>query len=514
MMVCLLFGANVQAQGERELLQQAREAMERGQELYAQQDYAAAAEAFLQAYAARPFSAFLYNAGISYERLGDARRSIEFYERYIEAEPHATDAEEVRERIARLRAALMAAEAQSVPTPEGSSEGATPEGTSEGSSEGATPEGSSEGATPEGTSEGSSEGAMPEGTSEGATPLVEAGPARLMKSLLSIETVPADAQITLRANGQVVGQGRSPFTQTLDEGRYNISVEHPDYRTVNHEIRVRPGKVYVAILELSQGEFLGYLRVVSDPPGASVYLDDREQGAVGRTPYLSPIPTGEHHLWVERPGYQVEERDIEISIGEDVALDVSLERVTYGRLRVVANAPGAKVLVDGREVGNVPYEGEFPAGVHRVTVRHDGLKDWEEEVELQRGQLTPLRVRLRPAVGRGNAWALLTTSILAAGGGLALAILGDDLRTELRNDQSAGRLASDDNRFFRGKLLNGGANAAFGLAGFLGLLSIYFFVRDPLPDSEGTVLEPRDWTLIPTFDPVYRAGGADFRWSF
>jgi hypothetical protein len=59
-----------------------------------------------------------------------------------------------------------------------------------------------------------------------------------------------------------------------------------------------------------------------------------------------------------------------------------------------------------------------------------------------------------------------------------------------------------------------GADAAFGLGALLGILSIYYFLRDPLPDSEATVLEPRDWALLPYVDPAGRGGGGALRWRF
>ena len=97
-----VLAAPVAAQSERELLQQAREAMERGQEAYQGERWEEAAGAFLEAYRARPFSAFLYNAGIAYERSSNFPEAIRFYERYLEAEPDASDVEEVRGRAPRL----------------------------------------------------------------------------------------------------------------------------------------------------------------------------------------------------------------------------------------------------------------------------------------------------------------------------------------------------------------------------------------------------------------------------
>ena len=505
----LAFGGlptTAQSQSERELLQQARREMERGQELYLQERWTDAADAFMAAYAAKPFSAFLYNAGIAHEKNGDAAKAVEFYERYLEDEPDASDAEEVRERVERLRAILNPSTPEGG-TPEGTPEGGTPEGGSE-----TTGETGSTGETETGTT--TTENGSQTGTETGSTATLVAAPPRPMKSLLSVETVPDDATITIRQGQTVIGEGASPYAHTLDEGEYEISVSHPDYQTISRSMQVRPGKVYVAILEMSQGEFLGYMRVVTDPPGANIYIDDREEGAVGQTPFQNVIATGTHHIWIERPGYGTEERDIEIMLGGDVTQEVQLTRLTYGRIRVVGNVPAAKVLVDGEEVGEVPYEGDVEAGPHTVTVRYDGMKDWEETVDVQRGQLTPIRVRLRPAVARGGAWATAAFAVLFVAGGVVTRVMAGNELSALEADRNAGILASEDSRRDFGFGLSIGSLAAFGIGGILGLLSIYYFVRDPLPDSEGNILEPRDWTLMPMVDPVHRAGGVDMRWRF
>jgi hypothetical protein len=142
------------------------------------------------------------------------------------------------------------------------------------------------------------------------------------------------------------------------------------------------------------------------------------------------------------------------------------------------------------------------------------MKDWVEDVDVPRGQLTPIRVRLRPAVSRGGAWAALTIAAVTGGGGLALAILSDHLEDDLRADRAAGVLASDDPRITRGRWYTISADAAFGLAGLTGILSLYYFLRDPLPDSEGRVLAPRDWAFLPSIDPLGGSAGLSVRRRF
>ena len=50
----------------------------------------------------------------------------------------------------------------------------------------------------------------------------------------------------------------------------------------------------------------------------------------------------------------------------------------------------------------IPYEGDVPAGRHTIRVSADAMKDWEETVEIQRGQVTPMRIRLRPSPAHGG----------------------------------------------------------------------------------------------------------------
>jgi hypothetical protein len=75
-------------------------------------------------------------------------------------------------------------------------------------------------------------------------------------------------------------------------------------------------------------------------------------------------------------------------------------------------------------------------------------------------------------------------------------------------------LANADPRCVRAQIYTIAANGAFGLGALMGFLSIYYFLRDGLPDSEGTTLEPRDWTLRPHVDLRQRAAGASLDWTF
>jgi hypothetical protein len=251
---------------------------------------------------------------------------------------------------------------------------------------------------------------------------------------------------------------------------------------------------------------LGFLRVVTNVPGANVFVDKKEQGALGKTPFQNATSTGVHRVWIEKPGYKPVERDIEIGVGDDLLLKVDIERVEHGRLRVVTNNPAAKVYIDGATAGGVPLEKDVGAGEHTVRVTAPNMKDWKETVKVERGQATPVRVRLRPKVGRAGAWVTAGVSLAFLSAAITTGVIGHRLEDQLAKDQRAGILANDDPRLLRGKLLYISSDIGYGLAGAFAALATWYFLRDPLPDSEGRVLEPRDWALNPVLAPD-RAGG-------
>lgn len=469
----------------RSPMEVAREHMERGQALYGAGRFIESAEEFLSAYEAQPFSAFLYNAGVSYEKVDDPGRAADYFARFLATDPQAGNASKLTARIERLRGLQRAREQAELAAS------------------------AARGASGQDAARMQAElQSARQRLAEVESQLAALGGKQSFKSLLSVQITPSDATVTIKDDsGATVYRGYGSLdAKTLDAGVYTVEVEHPKYKTLSHRLDVAAGRVHVIIAEMSQGQFLGFLRVESDVPGANVFVDDHEAGALGRTPFQNAMKVGKHRVWIERPGYKPIEREIQVDIGEDALIKVELERVDYGRVRVVANRPDAEVYIDGRKVGRVPIETQVDHGKHEVRVSADGMKDWEEDIEVQRGQATPLRVRLRPRMGRAGAWVTAGVAAGVLGGSIAVAFMGKKIEDDLNQDLKDGTLRSDDDRPDRGKWYYIGADVGFGLTLGLAGLATYYFLRDPLPDSEGRVLEPRDWAFTPSVAPD-RVGG-------
>src|SRR5512134_3341771 len=92
-----------------EALRKAQASFDQGQSDYLQGKYDEAAQAFQDAYAARPFPQFLYNVGASFHMKGKKTsdvpsyaKAVEYYKRYLKEEPQATDRPKVEKAIAVL----------------------------------------------------------------------------------------------------------------------------------------------------------------------------------------------------------------------------------------------------------------------------------------------------------------------------------------------------------------------------------------------------------------------------
>ncbi len=87
---------------------EAKQLYEQGVIHFKEGDYAAAQEAFKEAYNLSGRADLLYNLGVCAERLGDVQRAIAYYQVYLDERPDAPDAEQVRAKMEKLQEPLDA----------------------------------------------------------------------------------------------------------------------------------------------------------------------------------------------------------------------------------------------------------------------------------------------------------------------------------------------------------------------------------------------------------------------
>ncbi|MFZ5890086.1 MAG: PEGA domain-containing protein [Myxococcota bacterium] len=172
--------------------------------------------------------------------------------------------------------------------------------------------------------------------------------------------------------------------------------------------------------------FIGDLRITSNEPGATIYIDNAEAGV---TPLANPlrVDMGPRRIRVTKPGFKEFNQTVEIVGGGQSTLDARLNQETHeGTLRVVGGV-GTTIRVDGKVVGMGQWQGTLPSGLHTVEVTADHKLPYRSDSLVQDGELSTVQVTLQnepsstPAAASSGGSA---TWLWVAGGAVLAAGLG------------------------------------------------------------------------------------------
>lgn len=467
--------------GTAKQLEAIRKQMETGLALFVGGKYEQAAQTFDAGYAQHPYSAFLFNAGVCYQKLGKPEVALERYREYMRIDPNAPDIDKVQRRVAAL-------EGQRAPPPQPP---AVDGGAGDAGEAGAPP---------------------PPPPPPPAEEIPDTEDA--MRSLVVVETDPPGAPLKVfertdpSAKPFMLGEANpgwrqavttvSPTSLSLAVGHYQIVVDKfRDFNVSQTTIEVSAGHVYHFKANLSQGAFMSFLRVSANVKGAHIWLDDptKKRPEWGTTPYGELVASGEHDVLVEAPGFQPLKTKIGLSHGEQKELEVRLVRVGYGIVRFDADAPEVSVRIDNKpkgvwRSGEPALDVEVPAGSHELSVRSSGYKTLTTQIDVPRGLVLPVHAKMVPRPPRGAAWTEAVLSAAFFGAGTFLGLESRALYDQVDDDRRAGLVDRGDNRIKRGRLYAVGADVGFAAGGLFAVLSTINFIKDPLPDSSSKLDEP------------------------
>jgi outer membrane receptor for ferrienterochelin and colicins len=118
------------------------------------------------------------------------------------------------------------------------------------------------------------------------------------------------------------------------------------------------------------------LEVVSDPPGATIYVDRVDLGSLATTPARLALAPGEHKLILDLPGYErAELPSIRVERQKTASVSKQLTRIV-GTLEIAAEQP-TEVRVDaedGELACRTPCTLALPPGEHTLYFRRPGYR--------------------------------------------------------------------------------------------------------------------------------------------
>lgn len=146
------------------------------------------------------------------------------------------------------------------------------------------------------------------------------------------------------------------------------------------------------------------VNIASTPPGAAVFVDTLESNSIGNTPLTKiAVPRGRRTLLFVLDGFE----------NASMSVDVRRARETFtatltalARLELTAPADGlstgADVLIDGQQVGTLPFTGHLRRGRHELRVTKSGFQDYSQWIEVRAGETRAQTITLVPARVAGS----------------------------------------------------------------------------------------------------------------
>ena len=477
----------------------AKESFEAAQNLFVRGEYAAAAEKFLSAYEHKPYPAFLFNVAVSFEKSKQLEKAKQYFERYLEKDPNASDAAQVKLRLEVITQLLAPPAAPPPPPPPPPP-----------------PAGADGGAAP---APGGPDGGAPTVTPSVPPPAPSPPPAAIApmpvlteietKGLVVIDSKPQGATIYL--NDKRTGAfGKTPWQGSLESKPVRLILESKGWKPEERSISPRSDKLIDVYIALSEEHYLGWVEIASNVPGADVYIDRKEIGALGRTPFTGHLKPGKHTIFVERFGFDPVQREIDIQPGTATQHNFDLQPAAKGWVAISGRGTsGGRLIIDEKFACQTPCRAEVAPGKHEILVENRGKEDYEAEVDVPRGVETTIEVQMSTRPPRTRA---ISTAIVAAvilGGGAYVGYLSQQNRDGINADIAAGKLVDNsDPRFLRGKIEAIGADVLYGLGAIVAVTAVFgFFAHGP--DSTA-VMDSKKISLTPTLD---RDGGGLSLWG-
>lgn len=189
-----------------------------------------------------------------------------------------------------------------------------------------------------------------------------------------------NASVSIRKQGDLsiaagtrVGERVLEFSR-LPSGEYLLTAQLAGWPDISRTVTLGLDQQTEALFEFVGGT----LRLDSDPTGAVVSIGGK---LVGRTPLqLSDLPPGQQALAIKYQNWPEFRAIATIEADRETVQSV---HIPYGQLNIQSRPAGAKVFIDGEELGLTPMVvSQVPSGLRQIRLVADNYEAYETSVSV------------------------------------------------------------------------------------------------------------------------------------
>lgn len=208
--------------------------------------------------------------------------------------------------------------------------------------------------------------------------------------------VPAATASLLGPQGHLLKQCQTPCDFTgLAGASYSLEVKKEGYQTLQTALAVKAGESLQQKINL-ESLVLG-IKIVSDPPGADVFIDGAKQG--GQTPVVLPLAPGRYNLVLRMAGFSAYVSEIHVTDNVLSQLNATLRAKDTSKVAwadVTSTPSGAEIVIDGSTTSQfTPSRVQVPAGIHTITLKKKGFVPARRPLEVSEGGTVSVEATLR-----------------------------------------------------------------------------------------------------------------------
>jgi serine/threonine protein kinase len=186
--------------------------------------------------------------------------------------------------------------------------------------------------------------------------------------------------------GRQLRQCQTPCSfNGLQANGYSLEVKKEGYRPIQTALQVKTGEVIDQKLKLES--FALGLKVISDPPGADIFVNGDKQS--GQTPAELPLAPGQYNLVLRLEGYSAYAGGVQVKENIQTQLSVQLHAKDPGKIAwadVTTTPAGAEIVVDGTSTSQfTPSRVQLPSGLHVITLKMRGFQPARRTVQVSEG---------------------------------------------------------------------------------------------------------------------------------